>query len=106
MHKFAILSVILSYSFVNGDLYSTCYEYETYCLFSFGPNVTVNNVNEAQKICKYAKSGSWLLEIVDKRVLKNVDGFLSNHSFPENTKFILNANKVEEKWGWINNKSG
>ena len=91
---------------VNGVLYSRCYPHETYCLFSFGPNVTINNVNEAQKICEDAKQGSWLLEIVDSRTLKNVDEFLSIHSFPEDTKLILNAGKVKHEWRWINSKSG
>ena len=97
---------LINYSFVNGDVYSTCYEYETYCLFSFGPNAIVNNVNEARQICEDAKHGSWLLEIVDGRVLKNVDEFLSKHSFPEDTKLILNSEKVGDKWRWIKNKSG
>ena len=97
---------LISYSFVIGDIYSTCYEYDTYCLFSFGPNVTVNNVNEAQKICEDAKNGSWLLEIVDNRTLKNVDEFLSKYSFPEDTKLILNAEKDGDTWKWIKNKSG
>ena len=91
---------------IRGELYSTCYEYETYCLFSFGPNVTVNNVNEAQKICEDAKNGSWLLEIVDNRSLKNVNKFLSNHSFPKDTKLILNAVKYGNIWKWIKNKTG
>ena len=68
--------------------------------------MTVNNVNEAQKICENAKNGSWLLEIVDKRTLKNVDEFLSNHSFPEDTKLILNAEKVADEWNWIKITSG
>ena len=96
----------ISTSVVSGDVHSTCYKYETYCLFSFGPNVTVNNVNEAQKICEDAKNGSWLLEIVDNKTLKNVDEFLSIYSFPEDTKLILNAEKVGDTWRWIKNKSG
>ena len=68
--------------------------------------MTVNNVNEAQKICEDAKNGSWLLEIVDNRSLKNVNKFLSNHSFPKDTKLILNAVKYGNIWKWIKNKTG
>ena len=106
MFAYVLLTVTLtSFSFVSGDVYSTCYEYETYCLFSFGSNVTVNNVNEAQKICEDAKNGSWLLEIVDNRTLNNVDEFLSKYYFPEDTKLILNAEKVGNEWRWIRSKS-
>ena len=94
-----------SCSFVSGGIHSTCYVNETYCLFSFGPNVTVNNVNEAQKICEDAKNGSWLLEIVDENVLQHVNEFLSNHSFPEDTKLIFDAEQVGNEWRWIKNKS-
>ena len=66
--------------------------------------MTVNNVNEAQKICEDAKNGSWLLEIVDERVLKNVDEFLSSHSFPENTQLILSTRKFANERRWIRNQ--
>ena len=101
-----LIATLTSYIFVSGGIHSTCYMNETYCLFSFGPNVTVNNVDEAQKICEGAKNGSWLLEIVDNRTLKNVDEFLSKYSFPEDTKLILNAEKDGDTWRWIGNKSG
>ena len=55
------------------------------------------NMKLYEKICEVAKNGSWLLEIVDKRTLNNVDEFLSKYLFPEDTKLILNTEKVRKK---------
>lgn len=108
MIKSAIFILILnSCTFANGDVHSTCYPYDTYCLFSFGKNVTVKNVNEAREMCEKAKSGSWLLEIVDKKTLERVKKFLTDHSFPKDANLILNAEKHgNEKWKWIKSQTG
>ena len=69
--------------------------------------MTVNNVDEAQKMCEDAKHGSWLLEIVNKKILEKVDIFVGLHPFPKNTSLILNAKKDgNNKWRWIKNQTG
>ena len=78
-----VLFLTLFIQMIQGEVYRWCDPYETFCLFSYGPDVTVSNLTEAQQLCTDFKNGSLLVNISNSQIKDRLTQFIANNSLGE-----------------------